>query len=67
MNTVCTLIENIDGKIKIQYSQVSKEDLSPNFWMRTWKYVSLTQEKIDEILSIKDWDMKKIQDLLKTL
>ena len=35
--------------------------------MRTWKYVSLTKEKIDEILSIEDWDMKKIQEILKTL
>ncbi len=53
-----------DWTRKLQYSQ---EDIEPNFYMRTWKYVSLTQEKINEILSIEEWNIPKIQEILKTL
>ncbi len=61
MNTVCTLIENIDGKRKIEFSQ---EEVSPSFWVKTWKYVSLNQDKIDEIMNA---EYKDVQDILKTL
>lgn len=58
---VCTLIEKTNGTREIQFS---KEEIRPNFWVREWRYVALTSEKIEEIKNAKH---KDVQDILKTL
>lgn len=58
---VCTLIEMSNGSRQIQFS---KEDVKPNFWVKEWRYIALTSEKIEEIKNTK---YQELQQILKTL
>ncbi len=53
-----------DWTMQLQYKQ---EIVEPDKKMKCWQYVGLTQEKINEILSIEEWNIPKIQEILKTL
>lgn len=50
-----------NGSRQIQFS---KEDVKPNFWVREWRYIALTSEKIEEIKNTK---YQELQAILKTL
>jgi len=61
MDKLCVLIDKRDGTRDLVYSD---ERPAPNFFIREWKYIRLSEEKIKEI---DEATHRRVQDILKTL
>lgn len=61
MEKTCVLIEHIDWKREVVYSD---DRIDPNFWIKQWYFVNLTTEKIDEIERA---TIDRVQEILNTL
>lgn len=61
MDKLCVLIEKRDGQRQVQYSDERPDN---SFWIKSWHFVSLSTEKIDEI---ENATLQRVQDILKTL